>query len=919
MLKVNLEINLRQVHRLWVSAASSLVICCTAFYSANFVTATIKHGITKTYDTFMQSFTRTFDATLRRVEALSLHAEDMGPWASVVKRVPYLQAVRQYVNVKGALIKMEFDGVNLDQLEGISASSYAFYPQEGDERTRDSFRASGDYDETLVVLVSDGAVQLDSLDPITFQGPGTVKNRFVLPIDYEDADRDSIWRDLGFDDQGSKRGGSSKDPDHPGQEGTGAGRINPIPVAATPEPEQPVAPIELIAEYQGIIDKYAFENLELYESLTARTARGTVAYSDVAQLLYQVHGSGTFSSEMKNQAFHDILFSGIVLRPIGKGALHSTTPENLDLLVKRLGRGRFLELLDQVGQLRAGISNAQRMLTAIDQREKTEAEELARVQSARQEGPDRDVGPQPSDSEEYLELYNKDDEFVRCMTVIESVKKAHEAFSSNMVTKPKLDVEQLRMKGYLSYLPICPNGKPYVLDDRKMGLTCPVHGSRSRPWREHDRYVKWFREYDEARRLAFKENDYRQALRTLAPYFERNRENSLARALLTDLLFRVRKFKDALRFGESLGTKYSKNVRFQFILGFSFYTQDNLILARRYLDPIVKLKPETFDFSLVSDLTSFDYFLMQDVAMWCRANMMDLENATLEERKQYPGWCLDALGDAGRSVSYAEFTLKPEPEYPSRVCFEQVKALIDFLPDLSEIIRPGAGDDSNSRYGRLRESLATLKQDLANTPKYEEDKIRSLNRDRDRDRRLLDRVLDEDLDSLLQKADPGIGPCPAGGYYYCDDAYNVQCTVHRNILDGSRMKAAENRAVSTWERTIFAQAFIRMMRGTIPAFYDCWWRQCKVLRAGFQVKGQPGRFQVPDTGSLEELIQMRVIEKSDAFRDATERLQITIKGDRGLLECSNKTHLSAQRALETVVNDGEGEHYPFENLYLDSR
>jgi tetratricopeptide (TPR) repeat protein len=499
--------------------------------------------------------------------------------------------------------------------------------------------------------------------------------------------------------------------------------------------------------------------------------------------------------------------------------------------------------------------------------------------------PETSAGGTKHDEPFFRDVFQKEQTLRDCLSIVEMLQKAYDAYTANIMTPPPFDPGMLQTKGFLEYLPACPSPRPdgttrYEMDPGSHRVRCTFHGNKANMWDEHRRYDLHFRELDRARILARGQGRRKDAIRALRNYLtiDRGREerNLYARAYLARLYFQDGEHGEAAGMLKELAERFPRSVRFASQAATSFYVKNNDSLARQFVAQALAPAPGEFDRSLDEESSLYEIYQLQDEASWMRLNLDPVQVLPSGEERKLP------------MVRYAEFALKQRPEMRSRVCYENLGGIKALLPKIVVAMRPQS--DFKQQADRLGRQLAHL----ASLPDYEK-------KEHARARETIVYVQGQMADTigrLLVEAGAMGGPamraCPSEGIYHMDDRCSLQCTRHPGILPATRLQVSP--PLSDRECESLDIIVQQLLVSSAPTLRACMDRQRRILG---NFLADDGALAVPADASLDELIRSGRVDAGLARPSASERYRFqAYGGDEAVLRCSE--HLSLQELARKV-------------------
>src|SRR5205085_11960867 len=113
-----------------------------------------------------------------------------------------------------------------------------------------------------------------------------------------------------------------------------------------------------------------------------------------------------------------------------------------------------------------------------------------------------------------------------------------------------------------------------------------------------------------------------------------------------------------------------KNIRIAYQLALCYYIKNNEISALQYIAQIQKVPPGDYDRNMDEESSMYELYVLQDQAEWMRQNLQPVQVMPSGQTRPL------------QPVKYADFSIKPDPELPGRVCYESLNRVKELLPKL---------------------------------------------------------------------------------------------------------------------------------------------------------------------------------------------------------------------------------------------
>lgn len=879
MTRAEFELTLGDFRRFLVSSVMASVLCLCLFSAFRFLKTTVREGAERTFSTFADSFSRTTGVLFTKLDQLTEHPEDMGLGATLVNRIPYPESTHQCVDGAGKILRFELRGVNLDRLEQVAFGGMSFVSRTEEAPQAGTFWFNAAFPESLSIEVASDQLSQLPAERTEF----TLKSRGAMAGLLVSRYKRVLLVEEERDDLGGIRVPRNQNPDASPSPGA-----IPIPVAVmTPAPD-PEAEDKARASFAALAVRYVSSSDPLQKRLQEKGLRGAPNVVDVTDLLQAIE-SGALPDAEKNQAFHEVIQSPMVDGPFNSNLPpHGVNDADFQKILETVGRAGLIADLKASSQLKEGLYGAferGRVIGVTD----VKPDGPTTGASVDDGDPDRPALAAPTAAGEYQRLQEDERQFQECMNIIQSVESAHDAFMANAMGDRPIDLQLLRREGFLAAAPACPKGESYDLVENGKRLQCPVHGTKSHPWTEHDRYVAFFREYENAVQLGLHENQPEKAIPVLETYLRENAQNIGAGVLLAELYFQARKYKNAANQAVAVMGPFPHDPRLRYIAGYSFYVIDNPSLTTEHMGFLVRLDPALFDLSQHDSLSTYECFVMQDTAA------MVLENLKT-------------------GMKFAEFSLQGEPEYPSKYCLENTKQIYELLPWLAASIRGGEGTPG-ARFRKLKDNLEKAGTAAARVGSNDLPKKKIILETLEKQKVLLKESLLGIVKQIQEGADAILfGSCPEQGIYAVDKAFFVQCTRHPRILPGSKVQVDPGTDVE-WEASLLSLALLYDLGNRDKSLESCWYyHQARILDEAFKIPGEPGRFEIPPNADLDQLVKLGRLDPAVVDPEGNEKLSIVKLGETPMLVCNE--HPSLLRIQGMTLDTSGDEFRPFRHVQL---
>jgi tetratricopeptide (TPR) repeat protein len=369
----------------------------------------------------------------------------------------------------------------------------------------------------------------------------------------------------------------------------------------------------------------------------------------------------------------------------------------------------------------------------------------------------------PTTQGEYKSLENNELLFNACITRQDILQEAHKKYErANTSSESVLNIAELMEMGFLDNPPVCPNGGIYSISE---GLvTCSHHGNRVNPYSEHTEYLKHFKRFHHAQD-AYIAGKYKEALFLVEKIVNTNKENNQAVELLGHCLMKLKDWGKAATKLSEAALRYDNDGQLHYDAAICFYASGNKNLAENHMNQCIASQWKNTQRSILKPL---DFFLLKDKAAW----MIPLI----------------------RKTSYLNSMLEKPPVFPTTNCYDNLMEMRKKIENnITEYLK-------SPEIVATKQKLETIKSHLSSLRNFETEEIEKAQKN--------EQTARENLREMIEGSGPGSLAvylskkladqsetsifCSGKGRYFVNETDNLDCSVHRKILDNSNISTSFN-------------------------------------------------------------------------------------------------------------------------------